>query len=89
MTSEQLVNEAITGHLSALYILNDLRSLYSKEVVELVDEIASFATNQVVRFSEDDIVNHQATKDALAVEFPFLTESSKIKIADVAAYFWK
>jgi hypothetical protein len=89
MTVEDKVNEAITNHISALYDIDVLKSKYDSEVLQIVNDIAEYATNVVLLISDNDLLNHKETKERLGVKYPFLTEASKIKIADVAAYFWK
>lgn len=89
MTTEDLVNEAITNHLSALYNIEELENKYDRQIIQIVDDIAEYATNGVLLVSEDDSLNHGETKTKLAFKYPYLTEASRIKMADVAAYFWK
>lgn len=55
----------------------------------MIDEIADYATNNVLWSKLDDDISHKEAVAALTIKCPFLTETSKIKIADVAAYFWK
>jgi len=89
MTTEDQVNEVITFHLSALYNIDELRGRCDGEILQIVDDIAEYATNGVLLVSEDDSLNHGETKAGLALKYPYLTEASRIKMADVAAYFWK
>jgi hypothetical protein len=89
MTLEEQVNEAITNHLSALYNLDVLNNKYNHDVLQTIGNIAYYATNEVLQTSDDNHVNHQETMTALAIKYPFLTEASRIKIADISAYFWK
>ncbi|MEO6520238.1 MAG: hypothetical protein ABIN91_01055 [Mucilaginibacter sp.] len=89
MTTEELANEAITYHLSTLYNINSLPDKYNKTVLTLIGEIATYATNDPLWSGDDDEFCHEETKTKLALKYPFLTEASKIKMADAAAYFWK
>jgi hypothetical protein len=89
MTLEDKVNEAITYHLSAIYNIETVKTKFGEEVFKMIDQIASYATNDTIWAADDDEMSHQETKERLAITYPFLTEASRIKIADVAAYFWK
>ncbi|MEN0054484.1 MAG: hypothetical protein AAGC65_12495 [Mucilaginibacter sp.] len=89
MTVEEQINEAITNELSVVAIINSLKDKYGNDVTILIAKIASFATNDTTWSAGDDVWSHKATKDRLSSEYPFLTEASKNKIADIAAYFWK
>lgn len=89
MSIEETVNNAITYHLSIFYNLDSIKELFGEPVAQLIDEIASFGTNDVDWADNDQEINHIKTQDRLFVKYPFLTKSSIVKIADVAAYFWK
>lgn len=89
MTLEEQVNEAITNHLSVLHNLDELNTMYSQAVLQTIENMTYYATNEVLQTSDDDRVNHRGTMKALAFKYPFLTEASRIKIADISAYFWK
>lgn len=89
MTTEDQVNEVITLHLSALYNIDELRDKYNEEILKILDDIAEYATNGVLLVSDDESLNHKETKAKLALKYSYLTEASRIKMADLAAYFWK
>ena len=89
MTLEDKVNEAITYYLLPFYNTDIIKTKFCKEVFKTIDEIAAYATNNVLWSKLDDDINRKETIAALTIKYPFLTETSKVKIADVAAYFWK
>jgi hypothetical protein len=88
MTLEEQVNEVITNELSVVDTTLT-KSKHSLDVTALISEILSFAVNDTTWAADNDIWSHKETKDRLTLDYPFLTEGSKNKIADIAAYFWK
>jgi hypothetical protein len=88
MTLEEQVNEAITNELTVVDT-TFIDGKYCLDVTTLISEILSFAVNDTTWAADNDIWSHKETKDRLTIDYPFLTEGSKNKIADIAAYFWK
>lgn len=89
MKLEDKVNEAITYHLLPFYNTEVIKAKFGQDVFKVIDEIASYATNNVLWLTNDAVEGHREVIDRLLVKYPFLTDTAKIKIADVAAYFWK
>lgn len=89
MKIEDSVNKAITEYLLPFYNTDDIKNKFGDEVFASIDQIAAYATNNVIWAGDNDEENHEATIKELSIRYPFLTEASKVKIADVAAYFWK
>ena len=82
MKLEDKVNEAITYYLLPFYNTEVIKAKFGEDVFKEIDGIAAYATNTELWSTMDDTVSR---KEIVAA----LTETSKIKIADVAAYFWK
>jgi hypothetical protein len=89
MKLEDKVNEAITYHLLPFYNTEVIKAKFGQEVFKVIDEIASYATNDVLWSTNKTAGAHKEVMERLLVKYPFLTEASMIRIADVAAYFWK
>ncbi len=89
MSLQDQINEAITQQLSVLYSTDSIKETFGEEVYKAINDIASYATNDTIWASGDAEMSHNETQDRLSIKYPFLTEASRIKIADIAAYFWK
>ena len=89
MKLEDKVNEAITYYLLPFYNTEVIKAKFGEDVFKEIDGIAAYATNTELWSTMDDTVSLKEIVAALTIKYPFLTETSKIKIADVAAYFWK
>jgi hypothetical protein len=89
MNLEDQINEAITQQLSVLYSTDSIKETFGEEVYKAINDIACYATNDMIWASDDVQMSHNETQDRLSAKYPYLTRASKIRIADVAAYFWK
>jgi hypothetical protein len=86
------INNAITNHLSILFTdesENKINMLFGQEIMDEIYRITAFAGNDIIWAGDDDFYAHAETVSRLRIEYSYLTESSLIKIADAAAYFWK
>jgi hypothetical protein len=89
MKVEDKVNEAITYYLLPFYNTEVIQAKFGQEVFKVIDEIASYATNDVLWSTNNSVEGHKEVMERILVKYPFLTDAARIKIADVAAYFWK
>lgn len=89
MTIEDRVNEAIINCVTVTDSSNSVRNEYGDNIYKIIYDILQYGVNDTTWAGEDECLNHKITQDRLAAKYPYLTRASKIKIADVAAYFWK
>jgi len=89
MTLEHKVDNAITYYLLPFYNTEPIKVKFGEEVFKIIDDIAAYATNNVLWSTNNSVEAHKEVMEDLLIKYPFLTEASRIKIADVAAYFWK
>jgi len=86
------INNAITLYWSILVTddtKNQIITAFGDEILAEIDRIMSYAVNNPIWANIDHLISHRQTIEELKKEYPFLTNSSLIKIADTAAYFWK
>jgi hypothetical protein len=92
MLNHEQLNEAIINYLTVMYAkeaLEDIKEVFGVDTGLLIEKIASSATNNTIWSNLDQEANYNTVLEELAQEYPYLSKASRLKIADIAAYFWK
>jgi len=92
MDSEK-TNQAINKYVHLLWwteeIENNIKTEFGEDVYSTIKEIYLFAGHDLVWSSFDDLQAFSKILDKMKIKYPFLNNQAAIKIANMAAYFWK
>ena len=86
------IDEAIKKYLSLWWTDESKKKIiseYGEGLLSNVTEICDYADKSELWLSIDYWDAHKLTIERLRIKYPFLSQTSARKIADMAAYSWK
>ena len=93
METEALINQAIINHLGLWWtddIKKQIKTEYSQEVLGEIEKISEYAVQGSMAWAEnDDIEAYRIVVLDLQGEYTYLSKEAVIRIANMAAYYWK